>query len=253
MADRSVMTPEAVLADWLAQGGRPESDVELRLIRRLPSLLSEIQGDIVDPVERALAGLDAPPPLEGDLRRRLRIMVARSDSNLKSDSVVLSALEEEAHASGEAHLWITAARLHSAQSVAREAEARMALSDQALPYVFPGELDPLMVHLLSSGECILPALHVDWIRKLTVWLSPALTLDCRCGGMWFWPVLRSLDAGKLSRPLAKLSGQRLPAGGYGLAAAYSRRIGLDDTALLQAGGKRDRIIAALAVQGDASR
>jgi hypothetical protein len=247
------MDAEAVVQRWLAQGGEIQGDVERRLVRRLPSLLNRLQGEMKDPVDRALAGLDDPPPLDGDLNRRLRIMVSRSDAGLKNDPVVLAAMEEEAQASGDAHLWMTSARLHSLESVVREAEARMALSDQALPYVFPGEIDPLMVHLLSAGERILPALHVDWIRKLTVWLAPALALDCKCGGMWFWPVLRSLDAGKLSRPLAKLAGQRLPPGGYGLAAAYSRRIGLDDTALLQAGGERDHIVAALALLGDASR
>jgi hypothetical protein len=179
--------------------------------------------------------------------------VARFDARQQNDPVAMAALEEEAQASGDPHLWMTAARLHSAESVVREAEARMALSEQALPYVFPGEIDPLMVHLLAAGERILPALHVDWIRKLTVWLAPALTLDCKCGGLWFWPVLRSLDAGKLTRPLAKLATLRLPVGGYGLAAAYSRRIGLDDAPLLEAGGDVDRRIAALAFLGDASR
>jgi len=253
MESGRMMNAEAVLNDWLAQGGRPESDVERRLIRRLPDLLSRLDGDVTDPVERALTGLEDPPPLEGDLNRRLRIMVSRSDAGMQNDPMILADMEAEALESGDAHLWMTAARLHSLESVAREAEARMALSDQALPYVFPGEIDPLMVHLLSAGERILPALHVDWIRKLTVWLAPALSLDCKCGGMWFWPVLRSLDAGKLTRPLAQLAGQRLPVGGYGLAAAYSRRIGLDDTALLQAGGERDHIVASLAILGDASR
>ena len=135
----------------------------------------------------------------------------------------------------------------------REAEARKVISRQVLPYVFPGEVDPMMVDLLCAGERVLPALHVDWIRKLTVWLSPVIALDCKHGGLWFWPVIRSLDAGKLKRPLMKLAETRLPPGGYGLAAAYSRRIGLDDGPILSAGGAADQRIAALAFINDASQ
>lgn len=129
----------------------------------------------------------------------------------------------------------------------------MAISNQVLPYVFPGEVDPVMIHLLCAGERILPALHVDWIRKITVWLAPVIALDCKQGGLWFWPVIRSLDAGKLKRPLMKLADTRLPPGGYGLAAAYCRKIGLDDGLLLDAGGDVDKRIAALAFINDASQ
>ena len=248
-----VKTHESIVENWLAAGGRPHSDAELRLVRRLPHVQSAIDGVVRDPVERALAGLSDPPPVEGDLPRRIRISVARADASMGNDAATMMALEAEAEASGEAHLWITAARLHSQESISREAEARMALSAQTLPYVFPGEIDPLMVHMLAAGERILPALHVDWIRKLTVWLAPALTLDFRAGGLWFWPVLRSLDSAKLARPLAEQAKTRHSEGSLGLAAAYSRRVGLADEPLLAAGGERDRVVAALAVLGDASR
>ena len=160
---------------------------------------------------------------------------------------------KEAEESGDVHLWLSAARLHAQVSPQREAQARMAISDQILPYVFPGEIDQTMVHILCAGERILPALHVDWVRKLTVWLAPAITVDCKCGGLWFWPVIRALDSGKLKRPLNKLAGSRLPPGGYGLAAAYSKRVGLDAEALLQAGDSIDQRVYALAFLGDASR
>ena len=93
-----------------------------------------------------------------------------------------------------------------------------------------------------------------YLRKVTTWLAPALLLDCKHMGLWFWPVLRSLDVGKLSRPLQKLAQSTLPVGGYGLAAAYSRRLGLDhDASLLQAGTEGDARVAALAILGDASK
>ena len=162
-------------------------------------------------------------------------------------------LEEEAESSGDPHLWLTAARLHVEVSPTREAEARMALSDQVLPYVFPGEIDGRMVHVLSAGERVLPALHVDWVRKLTTWLAPVISLDCKYGGLWFWPVIRILDAGKLKRPLLKLADVRLPPGGRGLASVYCRRIGLDGDPLLAAAHQSDHRIAALAFLGDSTR
>ena len=92
---------------------------------------------------------------------------------------------------------------------------RRALSAQELPYVFPGELDPLMVDVLAAGEKVLPALHVDWIRKLTDWIAPALAQDCKHLGLWFWPVLRSLDPGRLGRPLRSSRGSGDGAWGQG--------------------------------------
>ena len=179
--------------------------------------------------------------------------MARVDQGLGNDAATMAILEADAQASGDVHLWLSAARLHVLANPMREAEARMALSDQVLPYVFPGEVDERMVHVLSAGERVLPALHVDWIRKLTAWLAPVLQLDCKHGGLWFWPVLRSLDEGKLSRPLQKLAKARLSPTGYGLAAAYCRRLGIDDAVLLQAGGEGAARVAALAMVGDASK
>ena len=253
MENRGLMEAEKVIAQWVAQAPSSFTDLELRLLRRLPEWSSRMEPFVKGPIERALAGLGPPPEASGDLHSRVRIALASSDSGVVNDTAAMRQLEMEAESSGDPHLWLTAARLHVEASPAREAEARMALSDQVLPYVFPGEIDARMVHVLSAGERVLPALHVDWVRKLTTWLAPTLSLDCKHGGLWFWPVIRILDAGKLKRPLMKLANVRLPPGGYGLASVYCRRIGLEGDPLLVVGQQVDQRIAALAFLGDAAR
>ena len=247
------MQDNGVLEQWIEDPNSSWSDLELRLLRRVPKWSTRLAPRLVDPIERALVGIEELAAGGDDLVSRVRIALSRADGGLPNDPGAMAQLEIEAQNSGDVHLWLTAARLHAQVSQQREAQARMAISDQVLPYVFPGEIDHTMAHILCAGERILPALHVDWIRKLTVWLAPAIAVDCKHGGLWFWPVIRSLDAGKLKRPLSKLATSRLPSGGYGLAAAYSRRIGLDDSALLQAGDETDQRISMLAFLGDASR
>ena len=247
------MDAETILAAWVQQAPTQWTDLELRLMRRVPVWAEKMATGVTDPIDRALAGLASPPEIHGSLRDQVRISLARMDQGIGNDASRMEELESQAAASGDAHLWLTAARLHVLASPEREATARMALSDQTLPYVFPGEIDERMVHVLSAGERVLPALHVDWIRKVTTWLAPVLHLDCKHGGLWFWPVLRSLDEGKLLRPLQKLAHARLPPAGLGLAAAYCRRLGADDSALLEAGGEPAKRVAALATAGDASK
>jgi len=236
-----------VISAWIDEGGRPETDLELRMIRRLPDVAARLDDRITDPIARALAGLEPPPATAASLIDRVRIAVAAGGT---MSAAVLGDLEEEAKASGDANLWVTAARLHAMVNLGREAAARMSLSEQSLPYVFPGEIDEVMVDLLAVADRVLPALHVDWVRKLTQWIAPVLALDCRAQGMWFWPVLGSLDGGKLARPLAKLAQVPLGPGGAGLALSYSLRIGLEPEELTAKCEDLDRRIIALARLGD---
>ena len=63
----------------------------------------------------------------------------------------------------------------------------MALSDQNLPYVFPGELHPLQIDIFAVGDKVLPALHVDWVRKLTSLAAQAIEQrlsSSSCVGTW---------------------------------------------------------------------
>jgi hypothetical protein len=121
---------------------------------------------------------------------------------------------------------VPAARIHVLTSEPRERAARMALSDQDLPYVFPGELHPLMVEILAVGDRALTALHVDWMRKLSGWVVEALALDLRCAGLWFWPHLRFLSEKRLALTLRKLVRlRRGRPGSRGLVVAYHHKVG----------------------------
>ncbi|HCH63642.1 MAG TPA: hypothetical protein DFR83_12620 [Deltaproteobacteria bacterium] len=121
-----------------------------------------------------------------------------------------------------------AARVHLLTSVDREREARAALSQSDLPYVFPGELDPRMVNVLAGGDRVMAALHIDWMRKVTRWMGDAGLADARAVGFWFWPHLRYLAGGQLSKPFARLlRGRRLPVGAKGMMVTYNARIGKD--------------------------
>jgi hypothetical protein len=238
----------ARLQAWINQGGVPETDVELRLIRRLPWIVEALDDRLSGGAERALVGLDHTAAPSTTPTERLRLAIAHAEGGQEVDMAAMAELEEAFQ--GEPTLWIPAARLHASVNLGREAAARMSLSDQSLPYVFPGDVHPMMVDVLACGERVLPALHVDWVRKLTTWMAPLLVLDCTVLGMWFWPVLSVLAASKLRAPLAGLAGQRLPSGGRGLAAAYAARLGEDGTALMAGATELDQRIVDLVFLGD---
>jgi hypothetical protein len=228
---------------WISKGGIPQTDVERRLIRRLPWLVDALDKHIIGDAERALLGLDHTVSPSLVPAERLRLAIAHYEGDQELDKVAMAELE--AAFEGDPSLWIPAARLHASVNLGREAAARMTLSDQSLPYVFPGDVHPMMVDVLACGERVLPALHVDWLRKLTVWMSTVLILDCTALGM------SVLDANKLKRPLVNLASQPLPSGGRGLAAGYAARLGLDGTALMEGSTELDQRILDLIFLGDA--
>ncbi len=238
---RFVAEPDAA---WL-------SPAALRLIRRIPSLPGSLDAVIAAPLDRALAGLAEPPELGADAPLGDRVLrgVALADGDVCLPAAEAAALEAEAV--GNDRWWVDAARLHVLASEDRERSARMALSDQDLPYVFPGELHPLMVEVLAVGDRVLTALHVDWMRKLAGWVMDVAVLDVRLMGMWFWPQLRYLDERKVARPLKKLLRvRRGQPGSRGLVVAYRARIGQDVAGDLAALDGADRFIAALALMSD---
>jgi len=222
------------------------SPTVLRLARRLPEVQESLAPLLADPLDRALLGIE-PPPAETALDRAVLSGLAAMDGGLD----VPGAAELEARALGDLSWWVPAAQVHAACSPAREQAARRTLSEQDLPYVFPGELDAVIVDLLAAGARIVPSLHVDWARKLTELAADALVLDLRALGLWFWPVLRSLPTDRLVRPVTALGrARRLPPGALGLATAYAFRVGAPWAPLLAAGGEADRLLAALAMVGD---
>ena len=234
----------AIDAGWI-----PETDAALRLARRIPWVVDGLAERVDDDVRRALLGLGAPDPVGRDLTDRVRLAVAQADGGSVLPVTVAAELEEEAQAAGRMDLCVPAARIHAQVNVGREASARMALSDQSLPYVFPGDVHPLMIDVLACGERILPALHVDWLRKLTAWLVPALAMDCAHEGLWFWPILDVLDSKKLSRELRAMAAKPMKKGRRGQVAAYGSRLALD---VDPGDDLQDRAMLALAVVGDAA-
>lgn len=238
---------DAVLDDFLSSPDRALlSPAALRLARSLPAVVESLAPLLEDPLERALLGL-GPAPQESELGRAVLSAISVVDGG----GTVAHAAELEARAQGDVSWWPLAAQAHAASSTRREQEGRMRLSVQDLPYVFPGELGQVVVDVLACGARVMPALHVDWARKLTDLAADALVLDCRVLGLWFWPALRSLSTERLVRPVGKLKrARRLPLGGLGMAAAYAFRVGAPWQVLLADAQPADSLLAALAIIGD---
>lgn len=246
---------DAALAGFLADpASAPPWPALLRLGRRLPQVQQALAPHLSDPLDRALLGV-GPPPVETALDRAVLSAVAAMEGGLPvagaAELEARAAGGGEAGAAGGTSWWPLAAQVHAASSPAREQQGRMRLSEQDLPYVFPGELELVMVDVLAVGARVMPALHVDWARKLTDFAADALVLDCRCLGLWFWPVLRSLATDRLVKPVTELRrARRLPPGALGMAAAYAFRVGAPWEPLLAGGGPADHLLAALAIIGD---
>lgn len=223
------------------------SPAALRLGRRLAVVRQALQPRLTDPLDLALLGVGPPPGEEVDLGRAVLSAVAAMDGGTPTPTA--AALEERA--TGDARWWPLAAQVHAFSSVKREQQGRMRLSVQELPYAFPGELDPVTIEVLAVGARVLPALHVDWARKLTDHAAEALLLDGRALGLWFWPVLRSMATERLVKPVVALGkARRLAPGALGLAGAYAHRLGAPWAPLVEKGTEADRLLAALAVIGD---
>ncbi len=243
---------DAVLAAHLAE---PDpallSPLVLRLARRLPEAVAAFSPVLSDPLDRALLGA-APPPApssQPSLDRAILAAVAAMEGGEGIEPAVAADLEERAREAGEG--WVLAAQVHAESDPERVMAGRRRLSEQDLPYVFPGELHLVVVDVLAVGAQVMPALHVDWARKLTKLAADALVLDCRALGLWFWPVLRSLPTERLVKPITRLGrARRVPPGGLGMAAAYAFRVGAPWEPLLAGATPIDQLVAALALIGD---
>jgi hypothetical protein len=215
----------------------------------VPQALAFLDPHLTDPLHRALAGIGPAPENETTLERRVLSGLAACDAGTPPPARVGAALEAEA--GSDPALWIHAARVHVLSDIGRSRQARSRLAGQDLPYVFPGEIHPLMVDVLAGGDQILPALHVDWVKKLTRWTATdLLRVDCERQTMWFWPVLTAMAPGQLVRPLAQVTnGAPMDDGSLGLAAAYCRRVGAPGELLMAQSGSTDKLLLALATVG----
>jgi hypothetical protein len=199
-----------------------------RLARRAPPLQAALaQLGLPDEIN-ALAGISPPTPLPdpaADLQAAVHAGLSHVEAGAALPAPWAAALE--AAAQGDLRWWVPAARLHHAASPARVRASRMALSEQDLPYVFPGDLHPLLVDALASADVVFTALHVDWMRKLAGWMADALPADQEALGLWFWPITSFLDDRALLAALRKAAASRRgPPGARGLAFAVAARAGV---------------------------
>lgn len=246
------MNPDKILTTWVEEGCSPAlPPTALRLASVVPEARAALDGHLVDPLERALAGLARPPSWknEPDRLRAALAALAAAEREVPLDARELGALEAACVDLPSA--WVLAATAHALASPERERQGRMRLSSQELPFAAPGELHPLVVDVLALGDRVLPALHVDWVRKLTTLAAEALPQDARALGFWFWPALRALAPDRLLKPLQRLpETRRLPPGARGLCAAYLHRVGADPAPALVGATPLDQVIGALAILGD---
>lgn len=247
------MDPDAVVAALAAAPDLPElSPAALWLASAVPNARAALDGRLTEPLARGLAGLGPVPDWREETspgRAAWAALAAAERGEERGDVGALSELEVRTRAAGEGQ--VAAARAHVLRSPARVLAARRLLSNPEIPYALPGELHPLMVEVLAAGDQVLPALHVDHVRRITAFVADALVLDARALGLWFWPVLRSLAPDRLAKPLARLpTARRLPPGALGLAAAYLYRIGAPWEAVVAGAGPADQLLAALALVGD---
>ena len=146
----------------------------------------------------------------------------------------------EARAESNIQIWPLAARIHVGQSQERERQSRLILSVQQLPFSLPNSLDPIQIEVLASADRVLNALHVDWVRKLSVHVLDILALDCRCVGLWFEPLLDVLPESALRKSLRKVSrSKRLNEGSRGLAAYYAWRLNMRTDIFLKNATQKD--------------
>jgi len=223
----------------------------LRLARRVPLVRDAVAPTLTDSLSRAELGIGpAPDPADAaSLGHAIRAALATFDAGGTVDPTLAARLEADAQ--GDVDWWVPAARVHLLASTERERQARAALSDPELPYVFPGELHPRVVDVLAGGDRVLTALHIDWLRKVTRWVGDAGLADARAMGFWFWPHLRYLAGGQLAKPFARLlRSRRLPVGAHGMVVAYHARIGKPWRPLLSKLSDDERVVAAVAIASD---
>jgi hypothetical protein len=229
-------TIRACLAAAVRAGG-PLPDLCLRLLRAWPGLTTDLRVDDSGAWLLGRLAPDADALASIDLRRACRAAVALVDSGVRDPDTGLVAVSSdlagllpalEARALGDNRSWVPAARCHALVSAARERSARVNLSQQDLPFTVPGEVDALQVDVLAAGERVMPALHVDWVRKLGAHATDALLLDLRAVGGWFLPLVRIIEADRLIRALTALDGaRRMVPGSRGLRSAYLGLLGVD--------------------------
>ena len=220
----------------------------LRYARQNPILQQRLDLILADPIERGLCGLQVCEPIrEGNLEQRVLSAIAYVDAGGKLDKDWARTLEQEA--CDDPKWWVPAVKLHGIANPQRELEARRKLSEQSIPFVFPGDLHALQVEIFAFGSKTLHVLHVDWLRKLAEFTCQALHIDCQALGFWFLPIIDILPEKIFVRQLKKTQRKsRFNIGSRGVLAVYYKKLILDPTSILQKGSRADLWIYHVAIQ-----
>jgi hypothetical protein len=234
--------------DWIEQ--EKISDTTLLFIRNLPNISNQIQSYISDPIKRILLGIDIRSPIHTNcIETDIRVAKAWIASGKELQVSFVQELEQRAMDNPILH--IEAARMHVLTCSKRELTARMALSTQSIPYIYPGEIAPLHIEMFAVGDRALHVLHVEWLKKLSKVAIEAVELDCIHCGAWTLPFLEVLPERELKSRVRKLARKKkLIGGGLGLLAFYGSRIGLDVDLLLKHGDDYDELLYVVAKENE---
>ena len=218
------------------------SDITLPLLRfaRKNSILKgRLDGILTDPIERSLCGLqDCEPVTTGSIKEQVLSAMAYVDGGGHLDKTFAANLESTAQ--NDLKWWVEAVKLHALTNPQRELEARQKLSEQSIPFVFPGDLHSLQVEIFAFGSKTLHVLHVDWMRKLAEFTCQALYLDCQQHGFWFLPIIDILPERIFVKQLKKAQRKtRFNIGSRGVLASYYKKVLLDPSPILRKSSSAD--------------
>ena len=234
--------------DWVEE--EKLSDGLLFFFRNVPTLSSRLKPFVQDPINRILLGFEEQQPVHtNSIETDIRIAKAWILGGNVLPVSFAAELEERAKINPVLH--IDAARLHVLSCPTRELNARMALSTQNIPYIFPGEIAPLHIEIFAVGDRALHVLHVEWLKKLSAVAIDALEIDFEYKKAWSLPFLEVLPERELKNRIRKLARKKkFRGGGLGLLAFYGSRIGLDAKQLLQQGDDYDQLFFLVAKESE---
>lgn len=211
-----------------------------RMLRSLP--IDQPLSDVKDPILLSLLDpsftLDSP---SGNLKRDVIYALHKAEQGIPLPSSLTAELERMAKE--DISIWPLATRANILSSKERAAESRKSLSVQETPFVLPGDIHPIQVEALASGDQVFSALHIEWMRKLADLVIETLPLDCNCQGFWFGPLLDVLPEKAFVKALKKLLRRRkMREGGWGLAAIYANSLNIKPDPWLSKGNQFDRLL-----------
>lgn len=230
--------------DWLKPNLVPRK--LLSCSRKVDWIQQRLISKCTDPLEQTLLGVTDPTLVStDDIWTDIWQTRAALDGNISVDGQWVLQLENRAEEFGPiAH--IEAATLHVQASPQREMLSRQRLCDMGIPYIFPGDIDPIHIELFAGGEKALHVLHVELLKKLGDLLVNSIELDCQNIGAWNLPLIEVLPERKLTKKIQSLTKhpsrrvlRKFSNGGWGVLATYAQRIGLDPEPILERGTEMD--------------